>query len=147
MIASLPMYDRPETAAAYDRFWATIRNHLGFGPQLLDRELAGMSVWTHSDLLLSQTCGLPYRQHLKDRVLIVGTPDYGLPDARPGYYYSVLIVAAKSADKLAEYNGKSLAINSVNSQSGWAAPLVHAANQGISFGTIVESGSHRKSAN
>ena len=27
MIASLPMYDRPETAAAHDAFWALIRDH------------------------------------------------------------------------------------------------------------------------
>ena len=31
MIASLPMYDRPETAAANDRLWQGVRERLGQG--------------------------------------------------------------------------------------------------------------------
>ena len=94
MIAALPMYDRPETASANDRLWALIHEALGEGPKHLTREGDLWDIWTAPDLLLAQTCGLPYRARLHDRVTLVGTPDYGLPDLPAGYYQSVLIARA-----------------------------------------------------
>jgi hypothetical protein len=40
--------------------------------------------WTDPALLLSQTCGRPYKEHLHGTVRLVGTPDYGSRAARPG---------------------------------------------------------------
>ena len=91
MIASLSMYDRPETAAANDRLWGRIREILGFGPAQLDRETPDWDAWLDEGLLLSQTCGLPYRSRLHDKVQLIATPDYGLDGAAPGYYYSVFV--------------------------------------------------------
>ncbi|MGR3291710.1 MAG: phosphate/phosphite/phosphonate ABC transporter substrate-binding protein, partial [Paracoccaceae bacterium] len=68
MIASLGMYDRPETAASNDALWAGIRKNLGYGPQHLDRTTTPMQVWQSPDLLFSQTCGMPYRSILRDSV-------------------------------------------------------------------------------
>ena len=65
MIATLPMYDRPETRAANDRFWDLIRSHLDEAPEELSRDDFH---WLHPDLLLSQTCSLPYRTALQGRV-------------------------------------------------------------------------------
>ncbi|MFN7224061.1 MAG: hypothetical protein ACK4MS_08580, partial [Paracoccaceae bacterium] len=101
MIASLGMYDRPETSAANDALWALIRDALRDrgrdAPQALTRgEAACWPAWQAPDLVLSQTCGLPFRSRLHDHVTLIGTPDYGVEGCAPGYYRSVLI--ARSDD-------------------------------------------------
>ena len=89
MIASLGMYDRPETAAANDRLWAGIRDGLRShgiaAPDTLTRGAnAYWDAWTAADLVFSQTCGFPFRARLHDHVTLIGTPDYGLPDCPDG---------------------------------------------------------------
>ncbi|MFN3646541.1 MAG: hypothetical protein ACK4S2_08505, partial [Gemmobacter sp.] len=69
MQASLPMYDRPEVQAANDRLWAGIRDRLRAAglaaPETLVRGRWPLwDHWTAPDLVLSQTCGLPYRSRL-----------------------------------------------------------------------------------
>jgi hypothetical protein len=64
MIAALPMYDRPETAGANDRFWESVRDHLGYGPMTLTRGRDHWDIWQSPDLVLAQTCGLPFRAKL-----------------------------------------------------------------------------------
>lgn len=151
MIASLPMYDRPETAAANDRFWAGVRDRLRdagiAAPDALTREGDLWDQWEAPDLLLSQTCGLPYRSRLKGTVTIVGSPDYGLESCPPGYYASYVVVRAEDmAFAPGDWPGKRLVYNEGRSQSGWAAALNHAARLGTSFGPSFASGGHRLSA-
>jgi ABC-type phosphate/phosphonate transport system substrate-binding protein len=146
MIASLPMYDRVETAAANDRLWARVREILGYGPAHLDRETPIGDVWLNGELLLSQTCGLPYRTKLHDQVQLVGTPDYGLDGAAPGYYYSVFVAHRSESENLADYAGKRFAFNGAESQSGWAGPMKHLADQNLNPGSWSATGSHRASA-
>ena len=122
MIAGLPMYDRPELRDAHDRFWAAIRANLGCGPERLNNPTDLASFWQSDDLLFGQTCGMPYRTFLHDRVQLVGTPDYGLDGCPPGYYRSGVIVHADS--KIGEFGDlaeKRIAYNEALSQSGWAA--------------------------
>lgn len=152
MIASLPMYDRPETLAANDRFWALIRAglaemglaappalHRGGGPLMDD--------WRRADLVLSQTCGLPFRTALADKVRLVGTPDYGVDGCAPGYYRSVLVVRADDPrTQPAELSGAAMAYNDGLSQSGWAAAQNWAADMGWQFRAGPVTGSHRASA-
>ena len=148
MIASLPMYDRPATAGANDRLWAAIRDRLRAAglpaPETLTR---GGDLWNHwlsPDLVLSQTCGLPYRTRLHGRVTLVGTPDYGLPDCPPGCYRSVLVARADDPRQDAEaFAGARLAVNSLDSQSGWAAPLCHA--PALARAEMVVTGGHAAS--
>ena len=52
MIASLPMYDRPETAAANDRLWQGVRERLGQGPEHLTRGGDLWAQWQSPDLIL-----------------------------------------------------------------------------------------------
>ncbi|WP_027259380.1 phosphate/phosphite/phosphonate ABC transporter substrate-binding protein [Leisingera aquimarina] len=147
MIAHLGMYDRPETAAANDRFWTSIRAHLGGGPEDLTRGADFWEVWKSPELLLSQTCGCPYRTRLYGEVELIGTPDYGLPGCPPGYYNSVFI--ARSADAglpLSAFAGRRFAYNEALSQSGWAAPMVHLHDRNILPGALVETGGHSLSA-
>ncbi|WP_424978906.1 phosphate/phosphite/phosphonate ABC transporter substrate-binding protein [Leisingera sp. S232] len=147
MIAHLGMYDRPETAAANDRFWAAIRKHLSGGPDQLTRGGDFWQVWTSPDLLLSQTCGCPYRTRLYGEVELVGTPDYGLPGCEPGYYNSVFVARQEDAGQpLSTFSTRGFAYNEPLSQSGWAAPMVHMHDRGILPGTLLETGGHRKSA-
>ena len=146
MIASLGMYDRAETADANDALWARIRQNLGYGPEALDRTTAFWDIWQSPDLLLSQTCGMPYRTKLHGHVQLVGTPVYDLPDVTPGYYYSVLLVRVGDATDVADYQDRTLAYNGPTSQSGWAAPQIHAAALGFCFEQLFCSGGHLASA-
>ncbi len=146
MIVSLGMYDWPETAAANDAFWALVRQELGYGPEKLDRDMPLLDVWQSKELLLSQTCGMPYRTKLHGQVQLVGTPDYGLPDTKPGYYYSVFVTRKDDSNDVASYRDRVLAYNGPDSQSGWAAPQNFAAENGFTFSNVKHSGGHLASA-
>lgn len=146
LIAALGMYDWPQMQAANDRFWGFIRDGLlarGIAaPEGLTRGAdAYLPGWLSPGLVLSQTCGLPYRTALHGRVSLVGTPDYGLPGLRPGYYQSVLIAPLDAGDE----RGPRFAYNDEGSQSGWAAPVSHAARSGWRLAAHLRSGSHRES--
>ncbi len=151
MIASLQMYDRSETAPATDRFWRLVRAELAHrgiaAPEALDRSPDIMSAWSRSDLLLSQTCSLPFRMGLAGRARIVGTPDIGLDGCPRGHYCSVLIARdGDSRERPVDFDGAVLAYNDADSQSGWAAPMAEADRQGIKFRGFRRTGSHDGSA-
>jgi ABC-type phosphate/phosphonate transport system substrate-binding protein len=151
MIASLPMYDRPETAAANDRLWSAIARHLQKegvdAPAALDRDMGLWEAWQSPDLLLSQTCGLPFRARLHPTVTLVATPVCDLAGVPPGHYHSVLVARRDDPrEDLAAFDGATLAVNDPLSQSGWAAPLAEAAALGIAFGSLRLTGAHRASA-
>ncbi|MEM7073480.1 MAG: PhnD/SsuA/transferrin family substrate-binding protein [Pseudomonadota bacterium] len=150
-LASLPMYDRPELRDAYDRFWHLVRRDLDDAPDhLTSVDDAGgtlWDLWRHPELVLSQTCGLPYRHSLHRHVTLVGTPDYGLEGCAPGYYRSVIVARQDDPrDAFSAFDGACLALNDPLSQSGWAAPAAHAQDAGIGFGGFVETGAHAGSA-
>jgi len=147
VIASLPMYDRPETAAVNDRLWQGVRERLGQGPAHLTRGGDLWAEWQSPDLILSQTCGLPYRARLHDRVHLVATPIHDLPDCPEGQYYSVFVVRADDPrTRPQDFAGAVLAYNEPLSQSGWAAPQAFAAADGFAFGPTLRTGAHRLSA-
>lgn len=152
MIASLAMYDFGPARAANDRLWALIRDGLRArgvsAPDALTRgEAAYWNTWTSPDLVLSQTCGYPFRARLHDKVTYVGTPDYGVEGALPGFYRSVFVARADdSRQSLAAFDGAGFAYNEALSQSGWAAPQVHAARAGLRLPPVVQTGGHRLSA-
>jgi ABC-type phosphate/phosphonate transport system substrate-binding protein len=152
MIASLGMYELPGMAPANDRLWALIRDALRShgiaAPASLTRgEDAYWPAWQSPDLVLSQTCGFPFRARLHDKVALIGTPDYGLPGRPPGHYCSVFVARRNDPRRtLAEFDGTSLAYNEPMSQSGWAAPQTHAASLGLHFPAGLQTGGHRLSA-
>ncbi len=151
MIASLMMYQRPELEGAHLRLWAAIRANLADegidAPEALSQDAPEFDVWLSPDLVLSQTCGMPYRLWLKDRVALVGTPDYGLEGCPPGYYRSPFVVRAEDPrSTLAEFRDAVFAYNQVFSQSGYAAPYAEAAKAGFWFENRVQSHGHLWSA-
>jgi hypothetical protein len=152
MIASLGMYDFGPALAANDRLWHLVRDGLRArgipAPERLTRgEGAYWAAWEAPDLVLSQTCGYPFRARLHDRVAYVGTPDYGVEGCAPGHYRSVFVVRADDPRQtLGDFDQAALAWNDDLSQSGWAAPLVHASRLGIRLRPSVRTGGHRRSA-
>lgn len=152
MIASLGMYDFGAAVAANDRLWALIRTGLrGRGieaPEMLTRgEHAYWDAWAAPDLILSQTCGYPFRARLQGRVTYVGTPDYGVEGCAPGYYRSVFVARKDDPRRtLADFDGARFAYNEPLSQSGWAAPQTQAAKLGIRLPPVLQTGGHRLSA-
>ena len=152
MIASLGMYDFGPLVGANDRLWTGIRDRLrdrgiAAPDRLVRGEGAYWQAWEAADLVLSQTCGLPFRTRLQGQVGYVGTPDYGVEGCPPGYYRSVFV--ARSDDPrqtLAAFDGARFAYNEAMSQSGWAAPQNHAATLGIHLPPTLQTGGHRLSA-
>lgn len=85
MFASLPMYQRDELNEAHDEYWYLISKKLGHNIHLT-KTGDETDLWLDPNLLLSQTCGMPYRTYLHDKVTLVGTPDYGVNRCPPGRY-------------------------------------------------------------
>ncbi len=152
MIASLGMYDRAETAAANDRLWARVRDNLRArgiaAPDALTRgEDAFWPAWTAPDLVLSQTCGYPYRARLHGKVTLIAAPDHRLPGCAAGQYFSVFVVRKDDPrQRIDEFADARFAYNEPMSQSGWAAPQTHAQKLGFRFTRARQSGAHRLSA-
>ncbi len=152
MIASLGMYDFGPAMAANDRLWAGIRDGLRArgiaAPEALTRgEGAYWPAWEAPDLVLSQTCGYPFRARLQGRVTYVGTPDYGVEGCPPGHYNSVFVVRRDDPrQSLADFDGAAFAYNEALSQSGWAAPQTHAARLGLRLPPVLQTGGHMGSA-
>lgn len=152
MFASLPMYEREETRGAHDAFWgllheAMLRRGVDAPPALARDGGDLMKDWLRPDLLMSQTCGYPFRTVLRERVCLIGTPDYGVADCPPGHYRSIFICRADDRrSSLAEFDGAALAYNDEGSQSGYVGPLVHAREKGVRLNPSHRTGSHRLSA-
>ncbi|WP_296418979.1 phosphate/phosphite/phosphonate ABC transporter substrate-binding protein [Pseudooctadecabacter sp.] len=143
MIASLPMYDRPEAQAANDALWAAVRDRLGYGPDQLDRTTPFTETWANPDLVLGQICNLPYRARFRGDVILLGCGDHRLDDTPAGYYHSVFVVRKDDAARgLAPAVLGTFAYNDALSQSGWGAPVTRIAAQGLQFKSTLETGSH-----
>ncbi|WP_095590559.1 phosphate/phosphite/phosphonate ABC transporter substrate-binding protein [Actibacterium ureilyticum] len=151
MIAGLPMYLRPENQGAHDRLWQRTRAALAeqdiAAPERLDPGTDLWALWQDPDLLLAQTCGLPFRATLENDVALVGAPDHGLPGCAAGEYYSVFVIRADDDPRpLADYARARMAFNDPMSQSGWAVPQALAHALGFQFVNLVQTGAHRASA-
>ncbi len=152
MIASLPMYERAETLDALHALWSGVRDALleqGIdAPKHLTPKACGLNVWLDEKLILSQTCGLPFRTALHPHVHLVGSPQVRLPACPPGYYRSVIVVRANDARAtLKEFEFSRVICNEVGSQSGYAALKNHWQNAGLSWPNAPRfSGAHRASA-
>jgi len=147
-VASLSMYDRPETAQANDALWSAIQRHLGVdAPVELTRSGNLWEIWQSPDLCLSQTCGYPYRARLHGQVQLVGTPVYDIQGCPPGHYNSIF-VARKDDPRIApkDFSDARFAFNESLSQSGWAAPQNYARAMGFEFSNTIQSGGHLFSA-
>ncbi|NTY35024.1 phosphate/phosphite/phosphonate ABC transporter substrate-binding protein [Burkholderia diffusa] len=156
-IAALPMYNVTPRHAALWR--ALLRDALDAfenagGPAhvaLPDEPFDDLhALWRRDDLLLSQTCGYPYRMlGLRETVHLIATPVFDAEGCDGARYRSVLIVSARvhagGATTLAACRGLRAAFNGEDSHSGMNA-LRHAvaphAHDGRFFGSVTPFGSH-----
>jgi len=154
LLASLPMYDLPEAAAATDSLWqglarAFAREGLKDVPEYLTRANDYTSLWRAPDLLFSQSCGYPLTHGLKDNLRVVATPAYCAPGCDGVMYCSHILVRAEDpAEDLEAFKGRIAVCNARDSQSGYSA--LRAAVAPVSgaapfFARVAVSGSHAKS--
>ncbi len=151
MIASLPMYLRPELVDAHNIYWALIYKHLKThninAPEGLSTPSDTYASWTDPGLVLSQTCGMPYRNSLHGKVQLVGTPDFNITGCAPGYYRSAVVVRQSDSDKaLIDFKHSTFAFNSKDSQSGYAAAFSFFKKHGLWFNKQYRSEAHLASA-
>lgn len=151
MIAVLPMYDWPGRPGETDALWGRLRDALrdeGFdAPDTVTRGDDLRSLWGHPDLVLGQTCGLPYSLHLNEETHLVATPDPGLEDCPPGYYRSVIVARDHDPRGPRALLSARVAVNEPDSQSGWGALASWAEGERLALsGAVRLTGSHSGSA-
>ncbi len=164
MIADLPMYDWPGVRAEADAFWADVARRLGEAgieaPAALARNPDVDASWNNPDLLLGQTCGLPFVSGLCGNARVVARPDYGLPGANGGVYRSAILVRAGDAEGLdarsgakavLAQQGRRVVVNEWRSFSGHVTLRAYLAGlrgrvPDPFFGAVVMSGRHVDSA-
>jgi ABC-type phosphate/phosphonate transport system substrate-binding protein len=146
MIASLPMYDLPETREATDSFWAAVAKAYGVSGGLT-RGGDWMQVWREPNMLFSQTCGYPFTHEFRGKLTYVATPHYAAEGCEGPLYCSILF--ARERAPLSTFKNKRAAYNSKDSMSGYLAlKLVFAQEQRLKqidrpfFSSSVETGSH-----
>lgn len=153
-VASLPMYDLPETAAATDLWWMGLAAHFAAAgmerpPARLTRPGEGIAFWSRPDLLFSQSCGYPLVTVLAGRVTVLGTPCYDAPGCDGPEYCSVILVdEASECRELIDLRGGRCAVNDAGSWSGHHVLRLMLATLGAteSFCGCFRSGSHAASA-
>ncbi len=151
---SLPMYDWPELQSAHDAYYSGLCEHLkaaGFQPgRALLRGADIGAHWHSQDMLLSQTCGLPFVRHLQHSVSLLGTPMFDVQGCDAGFYASALLVHVDSdIQDFAQLQGSRAAVNGRESQSGCVAlyhPVMRLGAAAPFFSEVQLSGSHRVSA-
>jgi ABC-type phosphate/phosphonate transport system substrate-binding protein len=154
LLASLPMYNLPETEDATRILWHGLAEHLRSAgiqdvPDTLTHHLIVPEHWLSPNLLFSQTCGYPLTHTLKGRVRLVATPCYDAPGCEGAEYCSILVVPTSASTRsFADLRGKRTAFTSLHSHSGFnalralAAPLAEA---GHFFAEAIQTGSHAAS--
>jgi ABC-type phosphate/phosphonate transport system substrate-binding protein len=154
-LASLAMYvDPPQLAIATEEFWGVIRGRLveegmtDIRPAL-DKTLHHNAAWLEPDMLLSQTCGLPYVKQMRGAVRLVATPVYDDPGCDGPTTVSFIIVRVDApVGRLEELKGSRAAINEPGSNSGanlFRSAIAPFAGGGAFFSSVTETGSHSAS--
>lgn len=122
--ASFGMYDLPQLRDANDALWSGLagwlrRHGLDRVPDQLDRDRSLGEVWDDPDLLLAQTCGLPFATRWRDRLRYVATPCYtALGCEGPSYRSAIVVAVDDLAADLQDLRDRIVAINETSSNSG-----------------------------
>src|SRR4029077_14890922 len=153
LIAILPMYDFPWTAAANDALWAAISARLAEAyvqsPTRLNRGGELAVLWRPPALIFGQTCGYPYASGLKDAVTLIAAPEYSFPGCEDASHRSFIIRRASDPRcVLKEFRGAVAALNAHDSNTGmnlFRAAIASVAGGAPFFSSIVATGSHEAS--
>ncbi len=149
--AFLGMYDRPALRPANEAWWAGLARHFAAHgvsgvPEHLDHSgIDPYDIWQSPGLFMAQTCGYPLTHRLADKVQLLGTPCYHAPGCDGADYRSLIIMrTGEAAENLAGALPGRIAVNGLDSYSGWRA-LVAMAPDIRSICDIVISGGHAAS--
>ena len=101
--------------------------------------------WMYPNLILGQTCGMPYQKFLYNKVSLIGTPNFGIMGCLAGYYNSVFITNIQdNRSNLIEFKNSVFAYIMDNSQSGLATAFDHTQKIGFWFSNRIIIGGHTK---
>ncbi|MEO7371682.1 MAG: PhnD/SsuA/transferrin family substrate-binding protein [Ilumatobacteraceae bacterium] len=145
-IASLAMYPFDRLRPSWEQLWDAVRSRLPFEAPALDWQIPSDAAMRRDDLLLGQTCGWPLVDALSARVRVVGTFDTDVGGSVDGTYRSVLISAADQP--LAELFGRDdlvVAVNSLDSLSGWISLQAAARAHGVAVENVEVTTAHARS--
>jgi ABC-type phosphate/phosphonate transport system substrate-binding protein len=153
LVAILPMYDFPWTAAANDALWTAISARLAeAGVQSPTRLARGgdlAALWRHPALIFGQTCGYPYASGLKDAVTLVAAPEYSFSACEEALHRSFIIRRASDPRcVLKEFRGAVAALNAHDSNTGmnlFRGMIAPIAGGAAFFSSLVVTGSHEAS--
>ncbi|MEQ8604203.1 MAG: PhnD/SsuA/transferrin family substrate-binding protein [Marivibrio sp.] len=158
--AGLFMYAPEELRPTVEAWWAGLRGHLAAAgaaaPETLEWPRDAHEHWTAPDLVLSQTCGYPLTHALAGALIYVATPRYRAPGCAGADYCSLIVARAVDAGaSLLDFEGRRLAVNGLDSQSGRhalraaAADALRAAGRAAPtapfFSGVALTGGHRES--
>lgn len=154
LVASLPMYDLPELRPAAEAIWLSMARTLrasGFeGTPARLTWAPPRQLWRDRELLFSQTCGYPLVHGYSGRLRPIATPCYHAAGCSGPHYRSAIVVRRSSDyQTLTDCRGRTCAVNSWDSLSGWqalAALVAPLADGGGFFGSARLTGSHLASA-
>ena len=155
MSVSFAMYNQPALLPLWQAWWQAVvpyLKHEGIEntPDQLSWPEDYISHWRQPQLLLSQICSLPLIGHLQGQVQYVASPKFSTELQSGSVYCSLLMVSEDSdVQNLSDLRDARVAINSVDSQSGYGI-LNHSFMQtGLALDSIVagyaESGAHVES--
>ena len=153
-VASLPMYEIPETAADTDAWWTGLARHFAAAgiadiPAMLTRPGLGPDFCLRPDMLFSQTCGYPLVTRLAGQVTLLATPCYDAPGCDGADYASLVVVGEDTRwEKFGDLRGRICAVNGAGSWSGHQALRLLIALEGVRddpFCNAIESGGHAAS--
>ena len=153
LIAILPMYDFPWTAAANDALWTAISARLAEAgvqsPMRLTRGGELAALWRHPGLIFGQTCGYPYASGLKDVMTLIAAPEYSFPGCEDVSHRSFIIRrVTDTRHELSEFRGATAALNAYDSNTGmnlFRATIAPIAGKAPFFRSVAVTGSHEAS--
>lgn len=154
MQASFPMYNIPEMHPAFAAFWTALRDEatrrgVADLPAGLRYDLPAVPDKIDADVIFTQVCGFPLLTRLRGQATILLTPVYDLPGCDGPMHTAFFIVRDDAAIRsLAQLRGKTIAINSLMSNTGMNLPratIAPLAEGQAYFGRRVITGSHTAS--
>jgi ABC-type phosphate/phosphonate transport system substrate-binding protein len=108
-----------------------------------------MRHWSGAEMLLSQSCGLPFIEELHTSVNVVGTPLWtDVSDDRGRYRTVIVVPESLDITSIDQADGLRPVVNNTQSLSGWCSlgvALANATNHALLATPYVESGGHAAS--
>ncbi|CAB4791299.1 unannotated protein [freshwater metagenome] len=108
-----------------------------------------MKMWRSKDMVLSQSCGLPYMEELHQFVNVIGTPTWTDVSDERGRYQTVIVVRESlGVSSIAEVGGLRPVVSNLQSLSGWCSlgvALSEVTTEPSFVQPFTQSGGHAKS--